>query len=318
LNYTINNGATVSVGEMSASADGLTTVVLTTSPLTVGSAYVLTINNVRDLAANPIAPNPTQLTIAIPVTSDKVHTSYSLEGTDLLILEAEDYNAILTATDGHAWTLTTTPPFIDSASTNTTFSGSGSMIVLPDANENNFSPNPGDMPTGIAELDYKVFFPAAGDYAVWVRGSGNSDTDGNSDSVNVGLDGVVAYRINALWPAPEGYTWGTTPTPPDAVFTVPAPGLHTFNLWMREDGFAVDKVILTANSTYTPTGLGPVASPGSRITIASSATKVVLNWAGGFLQSSTNVAGPYNDIIGSSSPWTNAPTGVQKYYRVRQ
>jgi len=59
--------------------------------------------------------------------------------------------------------------------------------------------------------------------------------------------------------------------------------------------------------------------PSPVITVTRSGTDLVLTWpGGGLLQSSTNVVGTYTDIIGSSSPWTNAPAGVQKYYRVRQ
>ena len=320
LNYAINQGATVSAATMSTGADGLTTVVLTTSPLTAGSAYVLTITNVQDPAANPIAPNPTHLPIAIPVTSDTVRAQYNLGGTDLLVLEAEHYNANIPGSDGHVWTFTNTSPWLLPASTDTNVSGTGCMITLPDSGVS-YSYNPGDRPTGIPELDYKVYFPAAGVYTVWVRGSGNSDTAANSDSVNLGLDGVFAYRLNGLWPATAGYAWGSTPTiPADAVLTVPTPGLHVFNLWMREDGFVVDKVILTpTNSIYTPTGLGPPESPGPGISVTRSGASLVLTWVGGgTLQSSTNVIGTYTDIVGSRSPWTIPPTGVQKYYRVRQ
>jgi hypothetical protein len=105
------------------------------------------------------------------------------------------------------------------------------------------------------------------------------------------------------------------------VLTVPTAGLHIFNLWMREDGFAVDKVVLTpTNSIYTPTGTGPAESPGPGITVTPiTGGKLELSWpAGGILQSSTNVVGTYTDIGGSSSPWQITPTGVQKYYRVRQ
>jgi hypothetical protein len=60
-------------------------------------------------------------------------------------------------------------------------------------------------------------------------------------------------------------------------------------------------------------------TPSPVITVTRSGTDLVLTWpGGGLLQSSTNVVGPYTDIIGSSSPWTNAPTGVQEYFRVRQ
>ncbi|MCI0459520.1 MAG: immunoglobulin domain-containing protein [Gemmataceae bacterium] len=38
-------------------------------------------------------------------------------------------------------------------------------------------------------------------------------------------------------------------------------GVHTLNLWMREDGFVVDKILLTSNASFTPTGVGPAESP---------------------------------------------------------
>jgi hypothetical protein len=58
---------------------------------------------------------------------------------------------------------------------------------------------------------------------------------------------------------------------------------------------------------------------GPAITIAEIGGNVVLIWSGGgVLQSSSNVSGIFVDIAGSSSPWTNTPTGSQQYYRVRQ
>jgi regulation of enolase protein 1 (concanavalin A-like superfamily) len=55
-NYTLNNGATVSAAVFGADTR---TIVLTTSALTFGTTYTLTVNNVTDRAAtpNPIAPN---------------------------------------------------------------------------------------------------------------------------------------------------------------------------------------------------------------------------------------------------------------------
>jgi hypothetical protein len=39
--------------------------------------------------------------------------------------------------------------------------------------------------------------------------------------------------------------------------------VHTINVWMREDGFVFDKLVLTTSATYTPTGSGPPSSPRS-------------------------------------------------------
>ncbi|UCD58273.1 MAG: hypothetical protein JSV16_03935, partial [Candidatus Hydrogenedentota bacterium] len=47
---------------------------------------------------------------------------------------------------------------------------------------------------------------------------------------------------------------------PDATFNVSTAGIHTFNIWMREDGFVIDKIVLTSNSSYTPISTGPPES----------------------------------------------------------
>ena len=41
----------------------------------------------------------------------------------------------------------------------------------------------------------------------------------------------------------------------------PGAGVHVFNVWMREDGFVLDKIILTTSVSYTPSGAGPAESP---------------------------------------------------------
>ena len=46
-----------------------------------------------------------------------------------------------------------------------------------------------------------------------------------------------------------------------ATITVSTPGVHTVNVWMREDGFVIDKVVLTVSPGYVPSGAGPAESP---------------------------------------------------------
>jgi hypothetical protein len=48
---------------------------------------------------------------------------------------------------------------------------------------------------------------------------------------------------------------------PRSTFEVTSVGIHTFNLWMREDGLIVDKIVLTTNPDYVPTGDGPAENP---------------------------------------------------------
>jgi hypothetical protein len=45
--------------------------------------------------------------------------------------------------------------------------------------------------------------------------------------------------------------------------------------------------------------------------------QVQLNWNYGVLQAATNVAGPYGDVAGATSPCTITPTNAQEFYRVR-
>jgi hypothetical protein len=86
----------------------------------------------------------------------------------------------------------------------------------------------------------------------------------------------TADRIKGLRSA---YGW-TNSTLDGVVATidVTTPGIHTLNVWMREDGAIVDKLLLTTDATFVPTDLGPAESPSDSGT---------LNFAAGF----TNTAG---------------------------
>lgn len=48
------------------------------------------------------------------------------------------------------------------------------------------------------------------------------------------------------------------------VLASPAPavtGIRQLNVCMREDGLVIDRVLLTTNAGYTPSGAGPAQSP---------------------------------------------------------
>lgn len=46
-----------------------------------------------------------------------------------------------------------------------------------------------------------------------------------------------------------------------ATVNVATTGVHVVNVWMREDGFVFDKLLLTTNSSVVPSGSGPLESP---------------------------------------------------------
>jgi glucose/arabinose dehydrogenase len=169
-------------------------------------------------------------------------------GSDGLVsLEAEDFDV---KTDrGDSWTPVTSPAG---------FSGTGALQAL--ANDGTiYADSAANYLANSPRLDYRVNFLRAGTYVVWILGNGPTGSD---DSVHVGLDGAAvtsAERIDVAEGA--GYVWSNqTMAPAVATITVSTAGVHVLNVLMREDGFILDKILLTLSSGYAPTGAGPAAS----------------------------------------------------------
>jgi hypothetical protein len=77
------------------------------------------------------------------------------------------------------------------------------------------------------------------------------------------------------------------------------------------------------NQNFRGIRMGPLATTNTtRPTLSETpgAGTVILNWNGSFfLQSATNVTGPYSDIINGTRPYTNSTTSPsQKFFRLRQ
>jgi hypothetical protein len=53
------------------------------------------------------------------------------------------------------------------------------------------------------------------------------------------------------------------------------------------------------------------------LTIRNVGNQVILNWPVGTLQSASQVNGPYSNVNGATSPYTNTVSGAQQYYRVQ-
>jgi hypothetical protein len=123
-------------------------------------------------------------------------------------------------------------------------------------------------------LDYRIQFSRAGVHYLWLRGLGLTSGD---DSVHVGLNGVaLSSSDNATITAGSSFNWTSKGT--DGVvltINVPSTGVHTLNLWMREDGAIVDRILLTSSSSYTPTGTGPATSTRTLVAAAAAMTTSV-------------------------------------------
>ena len=135
--------------------------------------------------------------------------------------------------------------------------GAGALQALPNRSVSVTGNIAGTSP----RVDYQVNFAQAGRYYVWVRGYGAS---GQDDSVHVGLNGAAVASADNIRSGRNGFEWTqATLDGPVATIDVPSAGVHTVNVFMREDGFYVDKLVLTPDSAYAPSGEGP--APSERI-----------------------------------------------------
>jgi CubicO group peptidase (beta-lactamase class C family) len=169
----------------------------------------------------------------------------SSDGQGLVSIEAENFDANV-AQGGHSWT----------PNTSSGYSGAGALWASPNAGA---TVNRGYV-VNSPRLDYQINFVATGSHYVWVRASGATKSD---DSVHAGLDGNAlssADRITGVYA--NSWVWSrTTLDGPVARINVKTAGVHTLNVWMREDGLRLDKLLLTLDSAYIPTGMGPPESP---------------------------------------------------------
>jgi len=170
----------------------------------------------------------------------------------IVSIEAESY-AANTPQSGHEWISVTTPAG---------YSGTSAMNTTPNINTNIDTGYAADSP----RLDFIVYFTKTGTHYIWIRGYGDGGSGDSDDSCHAGLDGAEISTSDRITTFPPSYTWSkATMDGPDATFNVASAGLHTVNVWMREDGFVFDKMVLTANAGYTPTGNGPDESPYNKL-----------------------------------------------------
>ncbi len=157
----------------------------------------------------------------------------------IVSIEAENFDENVPEGD-HFWEFNTEIP---------DFSGDGYMRAVPDGGG-----------SGNPRLNYEVNFAKTGIHYVWVRGYSTSGTD---DSCHVGLDNdeTTSDRIQAgggngpwVWSINRRDNQGL------AQVDVKSAGVHLLHVRMREDGWRFDKIVLTTNPDYRPTGFGPEES----------------------------------------------------------
>ena len=252
--------------------------------------------------------------------------SFFQGGTDnLVVMEAENYDSVSTQ-GADDWS---------SATTNAGYSGSGYMRTT-DTSSNNASPG---YATTASRLDYQVNFTTTGTHYVWVRGWSLNE---QSDSAHIALDGVENTTADNLDMSAGSGVWDWENSDccahqgPVNVLTlnVPTTGVHTVNLYVREAGLAVDRLILTTSSSYTPTSAGPTETrfPGapSGLSATPASTSVNLTWTDnstgetGFIveRSTTGADGSFTTVTttaanATSHNVTGLTSSTTYYFRVR-
>ncbi len=192
-------------------------------------------------------------------TATCVPTKCFNETGGLISMEAENFNTKITGTGtaaNRAWTTLS----VSTASGGICMTTSGTGV-----NTANNLNGP--------RMDYPIYFNTAGTYYIWVRmAAGNSTT--NDDSYHVGIDGVARTTTitnNGNYNSGnKNFTWVGSLNAVRVSVVIPTTGYHTVNVWMREDGTRIDKIILSNSSTFTPTSTGNAQS-------ASCNTPVVAN-----------------------------------------
>ena len=159
--------------------------------------------------------------------------------TGLLSIEVEHYDNHVSQ-GGYDWTAVS----VSGAS------GSGSLQALPNNRTNNNSGYESNSP----RLDYLVNFTQVGTHYVWIRGQA---ANGDDDSLHVGLNGIGQSSADKITRFTSSWSWrDDTKDKVRATLEVTTPGEQLLNIWMREDGMVIDKIMLTTNASIQPTDFG--------------------------------------------------------------
>jgi uncharacterized repeat protein (TIGR02543 family) len=178
-------------------------------------------------------------------------------------IEAEDYTAAAPGT-GTAAACTW--------QTNSTITGAVGVCMQALPNTGLFLTNS----TAGPRLDYRIDFRAAGTYNVYLRLPYTNISD---DAVSVGLDGTL---VSSNIPNTTGsFRWRTTNGNSNpCVLNITAPGVHTLNIWMCDDGCVFDRIYITTATTLPFLVGDPGPAESSKRPAGTEHTLTVVNGTG--------------------------------------
>ncbi len=193
------------------------------------------------------APQPNSESNTDGSTSVAVNETVTNDGANanqtpgLVVFEAEFFDTNVIA-GTHKWVSANLPGDSNNAS----------MVTTPDSGKllNSAVNSP--------SLSYFANFDRSGTWYLWVLGWGDTIRgEGKSDSLHAGLNNELSATADKINSFPTGWNWSnSTRDGVRATLNVPSAGIHAVNLWMREDGLAIDKILLTTDPGYRPPGFG--------------------------------------------------------------
>ncbi|MEM6551155.1 MAG: LamG-like jellyroll fold domain-containing protein [Planctomycetota bacterium] len=155
-----------------------------------------------------------------------------------ILLQAEQYHRQTPGSAANTWTLISEG------------SNGSAVQALPDLG-NLFNTN---YTTQSPRLDYTIHFTEAGVHYAWIFGRAGVQPSATSDSLHVGLNQTATPSGQRISSFGSSLAWSnTTMDATRASIDIPAPGIHDLSVWMREDGFILDRILLTTDPDFDPT-----------------------------------------------------------------
>jgi hypothetical protein len=105
------------------------------------------------------------------------------------------------------------------------------------------------------------------------------------------------------WTGPNGFS-STNQNPSIANVTAAAAGDYSVTATVGD-------------YTSVPATVTVSVNPSASMSVQALSGSLILDWPFGTLQITTNVTGPWNDVIGVTPPYTNAPTEPQEFFRIK-
>ena len=193
----------------------------------------------------------------------------------LLVIEAENFHSKANTTyrDWYIFPTTSPTPTPDPDGPHAGGTGNGKYVeVLPDSRVTHDDPlEPGinffETGQGAPRMNYQVNIITPGRYYARLRAY-CTGTEDNSAHIGVNNSWPLSGTAVQWCDGKNSWYWsGARRVPEDhcgitnGIYLDLTAGQHTIMIAMREDGFELDRFLLTTNSAYFPTGVGPDESP---------------------------------------------------------